>query len=331
MTAGARVAAMLSPVLFVIVGLFGLGFATVFVQSLGVGVPGAAASPTAGPTLQHYGDLARSPEFYRSLGLTVWVATIATTVAVVGGVALALLIDAVARGRRLAAGPLETTAGLRRWRGPRSGSNAGYHQRHFSSFAPLLYALLQVPLAVPHLAMAVVTVTLFAQSGLVARIAYALGLINEPARFPALIYDQWGAGTLLAYAAKEIPFIAVVATALLARIGADYDLVAQTLGASRWQRIRHVTLPLIAPGVGAAALMVFAYVFAAFETPFVLGRPYPAMLSVVAERQFMSLDLADRPGAMALAFVMTVLAALFVRAYQALSHATLGHDRTVLF
>jgi len=275
----------------VIVGLFGLGFATVFVQSLGVGVPGGAAGPTA----RYYIDLARDSEFYFSLALTVWVATMATTVSVVGGVALALLLDAVARGRRV------------------------------------VYGLLQVPLAVPHLAMAVVTVTLFSQSGLVARIAYALGLIDEPARFPALIYDRWGAGTLLAYAAKEIPFIAVVATALLARIGADYDLVARTLGASRWQRIRHVTLPLIAPGVGAAALMVFAYVFAAFETPFVLGRPYPAMLSVVAQRQFMSLDLADRPGAMALAFVMTLLAALFVRAYQALSHATLGRDRTVLF
>jgi putative spermidine/putrescine transport system permease protein len=274
MTARARVAAMLSPVLFVIVGLFGLGFATVFVQSLGVGVPGAAAAPTAGPTLQHYGDLARSPEFYRSLGLTVWVATMATTVAVVGGVALAA--RCVARGRR-----------LRRSNAPAAsrkiGSNAGY-LRDTGSFAPLC------ALPRPLRRLAVVTVTLFAQSGLVARSDYARGLINEQARFPALIYDQWGAGTLLAYAAKEIPFIAVVATALLARIGADYDLVAQTLGASRWQRIRHVTLPLIAPGVGAAALMVFAYVFAAFETPFVLGRPYPAMLSVVAERQFMSLD-----------------------------------------
>ena len=292
MTPRARVAAMLSPVLFVIVGLFGLGFATVFVQSLGVGVP-APRRRRRRPTLQHYGDLAQR-RVLCSLGLTCGSRRWQPRWRSVGGVALALL-------------PMRSRAEASR------------------------YALLQVPLAVPHLAMAVVTVTLFAQSGLVARLAYALGAIDEPARFPALIYDQWGAGTLLAYAAKEIPFIAVVAIALLARIGADFDIVAQTLGASRWQRIRHVTLPLIAPGIGAAALMVFAYVFAAFETPFVLGRPYPAMLSVVAQRQFMSLDLADRPGAMALAFVMTVLAALFVRAYQALSHATLGHDRTVLF
>src|SRR5262245_61908572 len=187
MTPRARVAAMLSPVLFVVVALFGLGFAIVLLQSLGVGVPGAAASPGAAPTLRYYGELARSAEFYRSLGLTVWIAAAATTVAVVGGVALALLLDGAARRRRL------------------------------------LYALIQVPLAVPHLAMAVVTVTLLAQSGLVARLAYALGLIDGPAGFPALVYDRWGAGTLASYAAKEIPFIAVVTTALLARVGADYD------------------------------------------------------------------------------------------------------------
>jgi len=289
------VALMLSPVLFVVVGLFGLGFLAVFVESLGVGISGQGASATPGPTAQHYHDLARSSEFYLSLLFTVWVATLATVVSVIGGVGLALLLQPVVRGRRA------------------------------------IYALLQVPLAVPHLAMAVVTVTLFAQSGLLARVAYAVGVIGEPAGFPALIYDRWGTGTLLAYAAKEIPFVAVVATALLLGIGPDYDTVARTLGASRWQRLRHVTLPLIAPGVGAAALMVFAYVFAAFETPFVLGRPYPAMLSVVAQRKFMSLDLADRPGAMAVAFVMTVLAALVVRAYLALSHATLGRKRPVLF
>ena len=284
MTSRVRVAAMLSPALLVVVGLFGLGFVTVFVQSLGIG----------NPTAQPYRDLFRNPEFYLSLGVTLWVATAATAISVLGGVTLALLLHSVSRGRRV------------------------------------VYAVLQVPLAVPHLAMAMVTVTLLAQSGLLARLAYSLGVIAGPAGFPPLVYDKWGAGILVSYAAKEIPFIAVVATALLARIGPDYDMVARTLGASGWQRIRHVTLPLIAPGVGAAALMVFAYVFAAFETPFVLGRPYPAMLSVVAQREFMSLDLADRPGAMALAFVMTVLAGLVVRAYLALSHATMG-NRPVLF
>ena len=92
-----------------------------------------------------------------------------------------------------------------------------------------------------------------------------------------------------------------------------------------------MTLPLVFPGVSAAALIVFAYVFAAFETPFLLGRPYPAMLSVVAQQRYLDLDLLQRPGAVALALVMTVLAALAARAYLALSHAAVGRDRFTVF
>jgi putative spermidine/putrescine transport system permease protein len=179
--------------------------------------------------------------------------------------------------------------------------------------------------------MAVAVLALMAPSGLVARAAHLAGWIGQPADFPALVHDRYGAGIVLAYMAKEIPFLAVVATAMLVRLGDDYDALARTLGASARQRLRYVTLPLIAPGVGAAALIVFAYVFAAFETPFLLGRPYPAMLSVVAQRQFMSVDLAERPAAMAYALVMTVLAAIVVRGYLALSQALSGRERPVVF
>jgi putative spermidine/putrescine transport system permease protein len=195
----------------------------------------------------------------------------------------------------------------------------------------MVYALLQVPLAVPHLAIAIALVTLISPSGLLARIVYALGWIREPAQFPALVYDRYGLGVILAYVVKEVPFLAVVTTVLLLRLGEDYDAVARTLGASAWQRLRHVTLPLVFPGVSGAALVVFAYVFAAFETPFLLGRPYPAMLSVVAQQRYLDLDLRQRPGAVALALVMTVLAALAARAYLALSHATVGRDRFTVF
>jgi putative spermidine/putrescine transport system permease protein len=122
-----------------------------------------------------------------------------------------------------------------------------------------------------------------------------------------------------------------VATTLLARASEEYDAVARTLGASGWQRFRHVTWPFIAPGIGGAALMVFAYVFSAFELPFLLGRPYPSMLPVVAQQRFMSVDLADRPAAMAAAFVLTLIAAAAVRLYLALAHSVYGRERPVLF
>ena len=77
--------------------------------------------------------------------------------------------------------------------------------------------------------------------------------------------------------------------------------------------------------------MIFAYVFSAFETPFLLGQPYPAMLSVVAQRRFMSVDLADRPSAMACALILTVIAAVIVRVYLAAAGPSAGRERPVLF
>ena len=287
-----RLAAMLLPALLVVGGMFSLGMLAVLRQSVGLGVPVPGES---GPTLSYYTAVLGDREIHAALGLTLWVACISTAVSVVCGVGLAL--------------------GLRHHRRSKRG----------------VHTLLQAPLAIPHLVVALATITVFAQSGLLARAAFALGLIDSPSGFPVLVNDSAGLGIILSYAFKEVPFIALVATTLLARRGDEHDEVARTLGASSWQRFRHVTWPFLAPGVGAAALMIFAYVFSAFETPFLLGQPYPAMLPVVAQQRFMSVDLADRPSAMACALILTVIAAVIVRVYLAAAGPSAGRERPVLF
>ena len=288
-----RLAAMLMPALLVVAGFFGLGMFEVMRQSIGMGlvVPGQSG----GPTLAYYAALIRDQEIRAALGLTLWVAGISTALSVACGVAVAL--------------------GLRRGRRLRRGG----------------HTLLQAPLALPHVVVALATITAFAQSGLLARAAFALGLIDAPSEFPALVNDDAGIGIIVAYAFKEVPFIALVAATLLARRGDEYDEVARTLGASPWQRFRHVTWPFLAPGVGAAALMIFAYVFSAFETPFLLGQTYPAMLPVVAQQRFMSVDLADRPAAMACALILTAIAAVVIRLYLAAAGQAAGRERPALF
>lgn len=284
---GAGTAFRLAPVLLIVVGLFGTGLLSAFVES--ISLPGAGTLTT-----RYYLGVSRDPEFWTSLALTLWVAAASTAVATAAGVGVALRLSQLGRARKLA------------------------------------YGLLQVPLAVPHLAMAFAVLMLIAPSGWIARVVATTGLISAPADFPALVYDRYGLGIILAYVAKEIPFLAVVTTALLVRIGPEYGHVAATLGASRWQRLRYVTLPMLAPGVVTASLMVFAFVFASFETPFLLGRPYPAMLSVVAQRRYLSLDLNDRPDAIAWAIVMTGLAGLVVQAYLVLSRTVEGRGRPVV-
>ncbi len=132
------------------------------------------------------------------------------------------------------------------------------------------------------------------QSGLGARLAAALGLIGEPADFPALLYDRYSIGVILTYVWKETPFVALVVLAGLRGVAADLEDVARTLGANAWQRFWYVVFPVIAPGVVAASLVVFAFTFGAFEVPYLLGGDYPTILPVTAYKEYTSIDKALR-------------------------------------
>ena len=64
---------------------------------------------------------------------------------------------------------------------------------------------------------------------------------------------------------------------------------AAMLGASPWQRLRRVTLPLLAPSITAAALLVFLFDFTSFGVILILGGPQYATLEVEIYYQTVSL------------------------------------------
>ncbi|WP_207890247.1 ABC transporter permease [Rubrobacter taiwanensis] len=233
------------------------------------------------PGLDAYRAVLTSPDFLNSLALTVYVAGASTAISTVLAVLLALAL-------RRAPGRIST-------------------------------ALFQLPVTVPHLVAAVGVALVVTQTGLGARIAAALGLIGEPADFPALLYDRYSAGIILTYVWKETPFIALIVLAALRGVASELEEVAQTLGANAWQRFWYVIFPAIYPAVVAASLVVFAFTFGAFEIPFLLGQDYPTMLPVTAYREYRSIDLSARPAAMAINVILALLTALFAAAYLRLS------------
>lgn len=167
--------------------------------------------------------------------------------------------------------------------------------------------LFQLNLTVPHLVGAIGILYLFSQSGTFARLAAEADLITRPADFPALVFDPFAIGIILQYVWKEVPFIGVIVLANMQSLGENYESVARSLGASRWQAFRHVLLPLIFPGLLSASVIVFAFTFGAYEIPALLGANYPAALPVLAYRKYTDVDLAARPEAMALAIMIAVL------------------------
>ncbi len=196
----------------------------------------------------------------------------------------------------------------------------------FARNSSALKTLLQIPLAVPHLAAAFILLNLFAPSGLIARF-----FVSTPQDFPVLVNDAYGIGIVIAYVLKETPFVALVILTTLVRTGDEFDQVAQNLGATRWQRFRFVTLPLVAPAMAFSSLLVFAYVFGAFEIPYVLGRQFPTVLAMVGNRKFTGTDLDERPEAFAIAVLVTIAAAFFVWLYLRLSQKQGETERPTLF
>ena len=265
---GLAIFVLLAPALVVILVLFAGGLALGFSQSLGY-MPIIGAY---GFSLHAYLELLRSPGFLPSLLLTIFVSVTATGIAVTLAVITALTL-----------------------------------RKHFVG-KKLVSFLYQFPLTIPHLVVAVGMMMLVSQSGLLARAAYRVGLIGDSSQFPILVFDNLGIAIILVYVWKEVPFIGLIALAVLQSIGNDYEEQARTLGADSWQTFRHVLLPLIVPGILPGSIIIFAYTFSSFEVPFLLGKSYPAMLSVLSYRLYINVDLDARPQAMA----MSILIAFFV-------------------
>lgn len=174
----------------------------------------------------------------------------------------------------------------------------------------LLQTLLQLPIAVPHLAVAFILLNVMAPSGLIARL-----IVSNPQDFPVLVNDAYGIGIIIVYVLKEAPFIALVVLTTLVRTGDEFGIVARNLGATRWQKFRFVTLPIVSPALAFSSLLVLSYVFGAFEIPYILGRQFPSVLAMVGNRKFSGTDLDERPEAFAIAVLMTVASSFFVWFY----------------
>ncbi len=275
MTDRTRIFILLAPALLIIGVLFFGGLLIGIMRSLNY-------MPVIGltqPNFDAYISIFSSREFYRSFLLTFHISFTSTVLSSTLAIGAALLLRRQFLGRAI------------------------------------VNFLFQLNLTVPHLVGAIGILYLFSQSGSFARLAAEWGMIARPGDFPALVFDPYAIGIILQYVWKEVPFIGVIVLANMQAIGEDYESVARSLGASRWQSFRYVLLPMIFPGVLSASVIVFAFTFGAYEIPALLGANYPAALPVLAYRKYTDVDLAARPEAMAMAIVIALLSAVMLYLY----------------
>lgn len=148
----------------------------------------------------------------------------------------------------------------------------------------LLQALATVPFVLPTV---VVAAAFTALLGSYSPLRYTLGAI------------------LLAHVFYNMTLVLRMVGGFWANLDPRLEEAARTLGASPWRAFREVTLPLLAPALGAAALLVFVFCFTSFGVILILGGPRFATLEVEIYRQ--TIAFANLPLAAALGLVQLLI------------------------
>jgi len=161
----------------------------------------------------------------------------------------------------------------------------------------LLRAVATLPAALPPLVGVIAFLFLYGESGLVTRVVQrAFGMAEAPWRLK-------GVGAIVfVHAYTMYVYVFLFVSAGLERFDATLDEAASGLGASTWQRLRRVTLPLLMPAVAGSALLVFMNALGSFSAPYVFG----GGLRVLSTQILAS----KTNGAMGLAYVETTVLAL---------------------
>lgn len=183
-----------------------------------------------------------------------------------------------------------------------------------------------LPLPVPHLVAAVGGLLILGQSGLVARVAYHAGLIDDPAGMPALVYDPLGIGLIVALVWKEIPFLTLVAVSVLATRGQALEATARGLGAGDRDVFLRVTWPVLWRGMLPAIVAVFTFVAGSYEAAVLLAPSDPLPLPVLTWERFVDAGLANRADAFVLALLGLAIAALAVAVHEGVRARLPGLD-----
>jgi spermidine/putrescine transport system permease protein len=86
---------------------------------------------------------------------------------------------------------------------------------------------------------------------------------------------------ILAHVTFQIPFVTIIVGARLVGLNPILEEAARDLGATGWQTLRYVTLPLVFPGIVAGALLAFTLSLDDFVVSFFTSGPGSTTLPIL--------------------------------------------------
>jgi molybdate transport system permease protein len=145
----------------------------------------------------------------------------------------------------------------------------------------LVRALVTVPLVLPPVVGGVALLLVFGRKGL-------LGAWLDSTFGVTLPFTT--TGVVLAEAFVAMPFLIIAVEGALRGADARYEEAAATLGAGRWTTFTHVTLPLVAPGIAAGAVLCWARALGEFGATITFAGNYPGRTQTMPLAVYLALE-----------------------------------------
>lgn len=175
--------------------------------------------------------------------------------------------------------------------------------------ASVMRALTTIPFLMPTIVVATAFSALFGPRGSVNLGLMQLFNLESP---PIQILNTiWI--ILLAHTFYNLTVVLRIVGGFWANLDPQIENAARILGANRWRTFTEITLPLIAPAIIAASLLVFMFDFTSFGVVLILGGARLATLEVEIYRQ--TVNLFNLPIAAALSLVQLVCTFILMLVY----------------
>ncbi|GLW08996.1 molybdate ABC transporter permease [Microtetraspora sp. NBRC 13810] len=166
----------------------------------------------------------------------------------------------------------------------------------------LVRALITVPLVLPPVVGGVALLLVLGRRGLVGQWLDSTFGVTLP--FTT-------AGVVVAEAFVAMPFLVISVEGALRAADLRYEEAAATLGASRWTVFRRVTLPLVAPGIIAGAVLCWARALGEFGATITFAGNFPGRTQTMPLAVYLALE-TEPEAAIVLSLVLLVVSVVIL-------------------
>lgn len=163
-------------------------------------------------------------------------------------------------------------------------------------------ALVTVPLVLPPVVGGVALLLVFGRRGLIGSWLDTTFGITLP--FTTT-------GVVLAEAFVAMPFLIIAVEGALRGSDTRYEEAAATLGAGRWTTFTHVTLPLVAPGIAAGAVLCWARALGEFGATITFAGNFPGRTQTMPLAVYLALE-TDLEAAIVLSLILLTVSVVIL-------------------